>query len=31
LQPAILVGMGVAIGFVVIAMYLPMFTMYSNL
>ncbi len=31
LQPAILMVMGVCIGFVVIAMYLPMFTMYSNL
>ncbi len=31
LQPAILVLMGFAIGFVVIAMYLPMFTMYSGI
>ncbi len=31
LQPAILIVMGIAIGFVVIAMYVPMFTMYSNL
>jgi len=31
LQPAILIVMGVAIGFVVIAMYLPMFTMYSGI
>jgi len=31
LQPAILIVMGVAIGFVVIAMYVPMFTMYSGL
>jgi len=29
LQPAILIVMGFAIGFVVIAMYMPMFTMYS--
>jgi len=29
LQPAILVVMGIIIGFVVIAMYVPMFTMYS--
>jgi len=31
LQPAILLVMGVVIGFVVIAMYLPMFTMYSGI
>jgi len=31
LQPAILIVMGIAIGFVVIAMYLPMFTMYSEI
>ncbi len=31
LQPAILIVMGVCIGFVVIAMYVPMFTMYGNL
>ncbi len=29
LQPAILIVMGICIGFVVIAMYVPMFTMYS--
>jgi len=31
LQPAILIVMGIVIGFVVIAMYLPMFTMYSGM
>lgn len=31
LQPAILMVMGVVIGFVVIAMYVPMFTMYSGI
>ncbi len=31
LQPAILVVMGIVIGFVVIAMYLPMFTMYDGI
>ncbi len=31
LQPAILIVMGIVIGFVVIAMYVPMFTMYSGI
>jgi len=31
LQPAILIVMGIAVGFVVIAMYVPMFTMYSGI
>ncbi len=31
LQPAILLVMGIVVGFVVIAMYLPMFTMYEGL
>lgn len=31
LEPAITIGMGIIIGFVVISLYLPMFTMYSNI